>query len=118
MPCRLDGLNIVLDCANGAACEIAPPLFERLGAKVHGISCSPDGRNINLNCGALHLDKLREEVVRSGADLGIAFDGDADRCMMVAAFRQDDRRRCGALDRGQRHERRWQTCRDRFWYPP
>jgi phosphoglucosamine mutase len=84
MPCRLDRLNIVLDCANGAASEIAPNLFGRLGANVHGISCSPDGRNINLNCGALHLDQLREEVVRSGADLGIAFDGDADRCMMVA----------------------------------
>jgi phosphoglucosamine mutase len=84
IPCRLDGLKIVLDCANGAASEIAPNLFGRLGANVHGISCSPDGRNINLNCGALHLDQLREEVVRSGADLGIAFDGDADRCMMVA----------------------------------
>jgi phosphoglucosamine mutase len=81
---RLDGLNIVLDCANGAASELAPSLFERLGAKVHSIGCAPDGKNINLNCGALHLDNLREEVVKQGADLGVAFDGDADRCMMVA----------------------------------
>jgi phosphoglucosamine mutase len=81
---KLDGLSIVVDCANGAACEIAPPLFERLGAKVRPIACSPDGRNINLDCGALHLDKLRDEVVANRADLGVAFDGDADRCMMVA----------------------------------
>jgi phosphoglucosamine mutase len=81
---RLDGLNIVVDCANGSACEIAPTLFEQLGASVRGIACSPDGRNINLNCGALHLDRLQQEVLRSGADLGVAFDGDADRCMLVA----------------------------------
>lgn len=82
--CRLDGLEIVLDCANGAACEIAPPLFKRLGANVTSIGCSPDGRNINLDCGALHTEQLRHEVVRRGADVGIAFDGDADRCMMVS----------------------------------
>jgi phosphoglucosamine mutase len=84
MSCRLDGLNVVMDCANGAACEIAPPLFERLGAKVQPLSCAPDGRNINLNCGALHVDQLRERVVASGADVGVAFDGDADRCMMIS----------------------------------
>lgn len=84
MGCRLDGLSVVIDCANGAACEIAEPLFSGLGAKVLSIGCAPDGRNINLDCGALHLDNLREEVARTGADLGIAFDGDADRCMMVA----------------------------------
>jgi phosphoglucosamine mutase len=80
----LDGLTLVLDCANGAASEIAPPLFERLGANVKTIGCSPDGRNINLDCGALHLDGLRTQVLNHGADLGIAFDGDADRCMMVS----------------------------------
>jgi phosphoglucosamine mutase len=77
-------LNVVLDCANGAACDIAPPLFERLGAKVQSLSCAPDGRNINLNCGALHVEQLRERVVASGADVGVAFDGDADRCMMIS----------------------------------
>jgi phosphoglucosamine mutase len=84
MSCRLDGLKLILDCANGAACEVAPPLFERLGADINSIACSPDGRNINLDCGALHVEKLRSEVVRQGADAGIAFDGDADRCMMVS----------------------------------
>jgi phosphoglucosamine mutase len=84
MTSRLDGLRIVLDCANGAASEIAPKLFDRLGAITRGIGCSPDGRNINLNCGALHLDQLQATVLETGADLGIAFDGDADRCMMVS----------------------------------
>ena len=82
--CRFDGLRLVLDCANGAASRLAPPLFERLGASVSPTGCSPDGRNINLDCGALHLDNLRREVLRDGADAGIAFDGDADRCMLVS----------------------------------
>lgn len=84
MSTGLDGLSLVLDCANGAACEIAPPLFKGLGASVTSIACSPDGRNINLDCGALHVERLREEVLRTGADAGIAFDGDADRCMMIS----------------------------------
>ncbi len=84
MSTRLEGMKIVLDCANGAASEIAPKLFDRLGASTRGIGCTPDGRNINLNCGALHLDQLRREVLETGADMGIAFDGDADRCMMVS----------------------------------
>ena len=84
MGCRLDRLRVVLDCANGAACEIAPELFKRLGAQVESISCTPDGRNINLNCGALHVEALREHVIASGADVGVAFDGDADRCMMIS----------------------------------
>jgi phosphoglucosamine mutase len=84
MTSRLDGMRIVLDCANGAASEIAPRLFDRLGASMSRIGCSPDGRNINLNCGALHLDQLRATVLETGADLGVAFDGDADRCMMVS----------------------------------
>ena len=85
MTCRLDGLKIVVDCANGAASELAAPLFERLGADVVATACSPDGRNINLNCGALHVDSLRAEVLRRVADLGVAFDGDADRCMLVTS---------------------------------
>ena len=82
---RFDRMKLVVDCANGAASHLATDLFRRLGADVHTIGCSPDGRNINLNCGALHVDHLRTEVLRLNADAGIAFDGDADRCIMVAA---------------------------------
>ncbi len=78
-------LRLVIDCANGSATEVAPPLFERLGARVEWICASPDGRNINLNCGSLHLEGLQQRVVDSGADLGIAFDGDADRALFVAS---------------------------------
>jgi phosphoglucosamine mutase len=85
MACRLDGLRIVIDCANGAASDLARPLFERLGANVTAIACNPDGRNINLNCGALHVQVLRDAVVREGADAGVAFDGDADRCILVSS---------------------------------
>ena len=80
----LRGMRLVLDCANGAAAHLAPELFERLGANVHSIGCSPDGRNINLNCGALHVGQLRAEVLARGANLGIAFDGDADRAMFIS----------------------------------
>ena len=80
----LTGMRIVIDCANGAAAHLAPELFERLGAEVHPIGCAPDGRNINLDCGALHINRLRTEVLARGADLGIAFDGDADRCMFIS----------------------------------
>ena len=80
----LAGMRIVIDCANGAAAHLAPELFERLGAEVHPIGCAPDGRNINLDCGALHINRLRTEVLARGADLGIAFDGDADRCMFIS----------------------------------
>jgi phosphoglucosamine mutase len=80
----LDGLRLVLDCANGAASHLGEELFRRLGAEVHCINCSPDGRNINLNCGALHVESLREEVLRTSSDAGIAFDGDADRCILVS----------------------------------
>jgi len=76
--------KLVVDCANGAATEVAPRLFNRLGAKVDWIGASPNGRNINLNCGSLHLDNLRQRVLETGADLGIAFDGDADRALFVA----------------------------------
>ena len=77
------GLTIVVDCANGASFEIAPQLFERLGARVIAINNEPDGRNINLDCGSLHLDALRRVVIAEGADLGVAFDGDADRALFV-----------------------------------
>ena len=84
-PHRLGGLKIVLDCANGAAARLGPALFERLGARVEAINCSPNGRNINLDCGALHVDLLRETVEASGADLGVALDGDADRAILVSS---------------------------------
>ncbi|HTU44508.1 MAG TPA: phosphoglucosamine mutase [Bryobacteraceae bacterium] len=76
--------RLVIDCANGAATEIAPRLFERIGPRVEWICASPDGRNINLNCGSLHLERLRERVLTTKADLGIAFDGDADRALFVS----------------------------------
>src|SRR5689334_13444525 len=79
----LDGLTIVVDCANGASSAFAPVLFERLGARVSAINCSPDGRNINRDCGSLHIDSLREKVTSARADLGVAFDGDADRSLFI-----------------------------------
>jgi phosphoglucosamine mutase len=84
LPGDLSGLKIVADCANGSASILAPELFERLGARVHPIHCSPDGRNINLNCGSLHLEVLQAAVVEQKADVGVAFDGDADRALFVA----------------------------------
>ena len=84
IPGGLDGLEIVADCANGSASFLAPALLERVGARVRCIHCAPDGRNINLNCGSLHLESLREEVLRQGADVGVAFDGDADRALFVS----------------------------------
>jgi phosphoglucosamine mutase len=81
----LEHLTLVVDCANGAACEIAPKLFRRLGARIVAINNQPDGRNINHECGSLHLDGLQRRVVDEGADLGVAFDGDADRALFVDA---------------------------------
>lgn len=81
---RLDGLRIVIDCGNGASYRLAPELFTRLGASVTTLCAEPNGRNINLGCGALHLEGLRDAVLASGADLGVAFDGDADRAIFVA----------------------------------
>ncbi|MBC8164445.1 MAG: phosphoglucosamine mutase [Bryobacteraceae bacterium] len=81
---RFDGLKLVMDCANGAASHLACELFEQLGATVQRLSCSPDGRNINLDCGALHTGHLREKLLKAGADVGVAFDGDADRCILVS----------------------------------
>jgi phosphoglucosamine mutase len=79
----LSGLTLVLDCANGASYKLAPKLFSDLGARVIAINASPDGRNINLNCGSLHIESLQERVVAERADLGVAFDGDADRSLFV-----------------------------------
>ena len=78
-------LKIVVDCANGAACEIAPEVLRRLGANVIAINDQPDGRNINLNAGSLHIENLQERVVTERADLGVAFDGDADRALFADA---------------------------------
>jgi phosphoglucosamine mutase len=79
----LKGLRLAVDCANGAASSIAPVLFDRLGAGVTVISADPDGRNINEGCGSLHLEDLRDVVVARKLDLGIAFDGDADRALFI-----------------------------------
>lgn len=84
LPGGIEGMRIAVDSANGAASHLAPELFTRLGAKVDCIHCSPDGRNINLNCGSLHLEGLRARVLETGADLGIAFDGDADRALFIS----------------------------------
>ncbi len=79
----LRGMKIVLDCANGATYHVAPPVFHELGAEVIAIGNQPDGLNINLECGSTHTDALCRAVIEHGADLGIAFDGDGDRVMMV-----------------------------------
>ncbi|MEU0568390.1 phosphoglucosamine mutase [Nonomuraea sp. NPDC005983] len=80
---RLDGLDIVVDCAHGAAHMVAPEALVRAGARVEAIGARPDGLNINAGHGSTHLDKLQQIVVSRGADLGIAYDGDADRCLAV-----------------------------------
>lgn len=81
----LDGLRIVLDCANGAAYEVAPEAFRRAGAEIVTVHATPDGLNINADCGSTHPTRLQEAVVTAGADAGFAFDGDADRCLAVDA---------------------------------
>ena len=80
---RLDGLKVVLDCANGAAYAVAPRVYRELDADVIGISVDPDGSNINKNCGSTHPELLREKVLELSADVGIALDGDGDRVIMV-----------------------------------
>jgi phosphoglucosamine mutase len=79
----LDGLKIVVDAANGAGYRVAPEVLEELGARVWTLGCDPDGENINDGCGALYPERLQKRVVEVGADLGIALDGDADRCLLV-----------------------------------
>tara|TARA_B100001146_G_scaffold69588_1_gene61534 strand:+ start:1101 stop:2429 length:1329 start_codon:yes stop_codon:yes gene_type:complete len=81
----LEGLHIVVDCANGAASHVAEPLFRQLGARVEIIHASPDGRNINQNCGSTHPSIVSEAVLAKQADLGLALDGDADRLIAIAS---------------------------------
>jgi phosphoglucosamine mutase len=85
LPHRLDGIRVVVDGANGAASGVAPELYRRAGAEVIPVACSPDGLNINDGVGSTHIEKLSKSVVEYGADLGIAHDGDADRCLAVAS---------------------------------
>jgi len=82
---KLAGMKIVLDCANGAASNLAPRLFRSLGADVIAMNHTPDGKNINANCGSLHPEGMQKQVVQSGAALGVAFDGDADRAIFSSA---------------------------------
>ena len=82
---RFDGLHVALDCGNGAAYRLGPELFTRLGARVTAFAAEPNGQNINLNCGATHVEPLHEAVLDAHADCGVAFDGDADRAMFVAS---------------------------------
>lgn len=79
----LNNQTIVVDAANGAASALAPQLFEQLGANVVAINDKPDGRNINRDCGSLHIEALQQKVIATGADIGVAFDGDADRSLFV-----------------------------------
>src|SRR5262249_46127288 len=80
---QLEGLRLAVDCANGAAYKIAPSVFERLGARVTLLGAEPDGRNINEGCGSLHPEPLQETLKIKELELGIAFDGDADRVLFV-----------------------------------
>ncbi|MEZ0072867.1 phosphoglucosamine mutase [Planotetraspora sp. GP83] len=89
LPHRLDGLRVVVDCAHGAAHMVAPEALLRAGAVVETIGAAPDGHNINDGVGSTHLDALKEAVVERGADLGMAYDGDADRCLAVTGDGQD-----------------------------
>ena len=79
----LDGMKVALDCANGAAYKAAPVIFSELGAEVAAIHVSPNGMNINDNCGSQYTDDLKAEVLRTGAEVGLAFDGDADRLIVI-----------------------------------
>jgi phosphoglucosamine mutase len=79
----LSGIDVLLDCANGATHNVAPEIMRRLGASVTAIAVSPDGRNINEGCGSTHVDALAERVVGGGHDIGFAFDGDGDRVLAV-----------------------------------
>lgn len=106
----LSGVKVALDCAEGASYLAAPAVFERLGAEVHVIHNSPDGKNINKNCGSTHMDELKRYTVDKGCQIGFAFDGDADRCLAVdergelingdfiLAILSKDLKECGKLD--------------------
>ncbi len=80
---RLDGLRLAVDCANGAASRTAEMIFDKKGAEVVYLSREPDGTNVNENCGSLHIEALSAFVKENGFDLGVAFDGDADRCLAI-----------------------------------
>lgn len=80
---KLDGIKVAIDCANGATYKAAPITLHELGAEVCAIHREPDGTNINKNCGSTHMDDLKKFVVETGSDVGIAFDGDGDRCLAV-----------------------------------
>ena len=82
---KFAGMKIVMDCANGAASQLAPQLFRMLGAEVVAINNAPDGKNINAGCGSLHPEGMQKRVVESGATLGVAFDGDADRAIFASS---------------------------------
>lgn len=84
-PVRLDGLTVVVDCANGAGYQAAPRAYHAAGARVIAINAEPDGLNINAGCGSTHLEQVQAAVVAHRADLGLAHDGDADRCLAVDA---------------------------------
>ena len=106
IPHRLDGLKVVLDCAHGAASGVSPDAFRAAGADVTVRGADPDGLNINDGVGSTHLDKLAEAVVALGADVGIAHDGDADRCLAVdASGRIIDGDRIMAILAAAMHER-------------
>jgi phosphoglucosamine mutase len=81
----LDGMRVGLDCANGAASELAPEVFERIGARLQVIHATPDGRNINVDCGSTHPASIQEHVAAHGLEVGVTFDGDADRALLVDA---------------------------------
>lgn len=83
VPYRLDGMRIAIDCSNGSSSRTAEQLFTRLGAECHMLADHPDGININDNCGSTHLEVLQQFVVEQGLQAGVAFDGDADRCLAV-----------------------------------
>jgi len=86
---NLSDLTLVVDCANGAAYSVGPEMWRRLGAKVIAINDQPNGININHKCGSTHVDMLRQAVINNGADIGIAYDGDADRCIVVDELGQE-----------------------------
>ncbi len=81
--CKLNSMKIVLDCANGASFQVAPTVFNKLGAKIVKSACSNNGKKINVNCGSTHIENLKQKVVSEKADVGFAFDGDADRIIAV-----------------------------------
>ena len=76
-------MKIVLDCSNGATWQLAPRIFKDLGGDIEPLAISPNGQNINLNCGSEHTDPLKKRVVETGANAGLAFDGDGDRLVAV-----------------------------------